>query len=458
MAGLSAYEGPVLRLIQQKWAPLVDEATTSPIGSLQGQKRGRGRGKRPSIMVATHMDAIGSLVTSIADGVLHVDEIGGIDPRILPGTPVIVHGKRELPGVVALPPLSTLPEEARAGAIGLRYLLVDVGLPPARVAALVRVGDVISFATPATELAGETISGHSLDNRASVAALTVCLEYLQTTQHDWDVWAVATSQEEETLGGAATSAFGLHPDLAVVLDVTFAKGPGADGWQTAALGKGPTLGWGLTCIRSCTSDSRTWPSSSRSRYRWSLLRHFPVQMPMRSRWPATGFPRCCWAFRCATCTPPRKSWRSGMCSGPGACWPNSSAGLGWTSWMAWFGRMPMASRPSSIGGSQLRLLAKLCNANGVSGDEGQVRRIVLDELRPEPGSYRVDAMGNLLVERRGRGVRRLRVMLDAHMDEVGFMLVAEDAEVSISSVLSEVLTPAPLWASRWWWDLPIHRG
>ncbi len=244
VAGLSAYEGPVLRLIQQKWAPLVDEATTSPIGSLQGLKRGRGRGKRPSIMVATHMDAIGLLVTSIADGVLHVDEIGGIDPRILPGTPVIVHGKRELPGVVALPPLSTLPEEARAGAIGLRYLLVDVGLPPARVAALVRVGDVVSFATPATELAGETISGHSLDNRASVAALTVCLEHLQSRQHDWDVWAVATSQEEETLGGASTSAFGLHPDLAVVLDVTFAKGPGADGWETAMLGKGPTLGWG----------------------------------------------------------------------------------------------------------------------------------------------------------------------------------------------------------------------
>ncbi len=114
VAGLSAYEGPVLRLIQEKWVPLVDEVSTSPIGSLQGLKRGRERGKRPSIMVATHMDAIGLLVTSIADGVLHVDEIGGIDPRILPGTPVIVHGKRELPGVVALPPLSTLPEEAHA--------------------------------------------------------------------------------------------------------------------------------------------------------------------------------------------------------------------------------------------------------------------------------------------------------------------------------------------------------
>ena len=45
-------------------------------------------------------------------------------------------------------------------------------------------------------------------------------------------------------GGAATSAFHLQPDLAVVIDVTFAKGPGANDWQAFGMGKGPTLGWG----------------------------------------------------------------------------------------------------------------------------------------------------------------------------------------------------------------------
>jgi endoglucanase len=195
-------------------------------------------------MIATHMDAIGLMVTSVVDGLLHFDEVGGIDPRILPGTPVIVHAKRNLPGVVGMPPPSSLPHSAREGALGLRHLLVDVGLPPRRVAALVRVGDLISFDTKPSELAGETLSGHTLDNRASVAALTVCLEDLQAKAHQWDVWAIATSQEEETLGGAATSAFALKPDLAVVIDVTFAKGPSSDGWETAPLGKGPTLGWG----------------------------------------------------------------------------------------------------------------------------------------------------------------------------------------------------------------------
>lgn len=242
--GLSAYEGPVARLIEQKWKPLVDELSTSRLGSLHALKRGQGKSAHPSIMIATHMDAIGLMVTRIVDGLLFIDEIGGIDPRILPGTQVLVHGKQELPGVVVLPPAKTLPEEMRDSAIGLKYLLVDVGMVPSKVEHLVRIGDLVSFNDPPVELSEDILSGHSLDNRASVAALTVCLEELQKKTHVWDVWAVATAQEEETLGGATTSAYDLHPDLAVAMDVTFAKGPGASGWETFPLGKGPTLGWG----------------------------------------------------------------------------------------------------------------------------------------------------------------------------------------------------------------------
>ena len=242
--GLSAYEGPVARLIEQEWKPLVDEISTSRLGSLHTIKRGKGKGDHPSIMIATHMDAIGLIVTKILDGFLHIDEIGGVDARVLPGTPVIVHGRQDLPGVVIIPPTRTLPEENHDEAIGLVHLLVDTGLPPSKVAQLVRVGDLISFNTHAVEIGEEVLSGHSLDNRASIAALTVCLDELRTKTHIWDVWAVATSQEEETLGGAATSAYDLYPDMAIAIDVTFAKGPGASGWETFTMGKGPTLGWG----------------------------------------------------------------------------------------------------------------------------------------------------------------------------------------------------------------------
>jgi putative aminopeptidase FrvX len=82
----------------------------------------------------------------------------------------------------------------------------------------------------------------------------------------------------------------------------------------------------------------------------------------------------------------------------------------------------------AIGNAQLKLLEKLCNACAVSGDEGEVRQIVMDELKGQADSIEVDSLGNVLVTKRGQGKRRPRLMLSAHMDEVGFMLVADDGE------------------------------
>jgi len=130
------------------------------------------------------------------------------------------------------------------GVLGFENLFVDVGLLPSKVTSLVRVGDLVSFGTEAVEMSGETLSGHSLDNRASVATLTLCLQQLASRSHTWDVWAVATVQEEINFGGAATSAFQLHPNLAIAIDTTYGTGPGADDWQTFPLGYGPTLGHG----------------------------------------------------------------------------------------------------------------------------------------------------------------------------------------------------------------------
>ena len=82
----------------------------------------------------------------------------------------------------------------------------------------------------------------------------------------------------------------------------------------------------------------------------------------------------------------------------------------------------------SIGAQQFKLLEKLCNVVGVSGDEGEVRKIVLEEVKPYADQIKVDALGNVLVTKHGSGKKRVRVMLDAHMDEVGLMIVAEDGK------------------------------
>jgi endoglucanase len=82
-----------------------------------------------------------------------------------------------------------------------------------------------------------------------------------------------------------------------------------------------------------------------------------------------------------------------------------------------------AGKVPEIGPSQLELLEKLCNAVSLSGDEYEVRKIVLEEIKLIADDVKIDAMGNVLATKFGRGENRVRVMLDAHMDEIGFMIV-----------------------------------
>ena len=250
-SGLSGYEAPVSKLIEEKWKTLVDETTVSRVGSLHGLKKGTstglgtssGKGKRPSVMIATHMDSIGMMVSLVVDGFLYITSVGGIDIRVLPGAEVTVHASsgEDLPAVVAMPPAYHLPKKEGSGVVGIRYLLVDTGLLPREVARKVRVGDLVSFSNTPIELAGDIVSGHTIDNRASVTALTVCLEELQGKSHVWDVWAVATVQEETGYLGGYTSAYQIRPDIAIAVDGAFASGPGAMDWQTHPMGRGVGL-------------------------------------------------------------------------------------------------------------------------------------------------------------------------------------------------------------------------
>jgi tetrahedral aminopeptidase len=82
-----------------------------------------------------------------------------------------------------------------------------------------------------------------------------------------------------------------------------------------------------------------------------------------------------------------------------------------------------ANYDPQIGPTQIQLLEKLCNATAVSGDEHEVRQIVLDSIKLIADEIQVDALGNVLATKFGRGEKRMRVMLAAHMDEIGLMVV-----------------------------------
>ncbi len=109
-----------------------------------------------------------------------------------------------------------------------------------------------------------------------------------------------------------------------------------------------------------------------------------------------------------------------------------------------------------IGEEQVRLLERLCNACAVSGDEQEVRLIVLEQLRenlPQESSVKVDALGNVLVTRPGTAPNRLRVMLAAHMDEVGFMLTHDEEKGilrfdTVGGLDVRQLAGKPVWVGR----------
>ena len=152
--GLSGYEEPVSEVIAEKWRPLVDELTVSPLRSLHGLRKAHANEKKPTLMIAAHMDAIGLMVKQIEQGFIRVSTIGGIDPRILPGQLVTVHGKKELPGLVQVMPDRLVNDQTSSKAPTKNSLFVDTGLSEKELAGLVKPGDLISFAQPPFELTG----------------------------------------------------------------------------------------------------------------------------------------------------------------------------------------------------------------------------------------------------------------------------------------------------------------
>jgi endoglucanase len=234
----------VRELVQEELARYADDVRTDALGNVIALKEGVGPEPRPSIMLATHMDEIGLIVSDLEEGFIHFQQVGGYDIRVLPGQEVLVHGRRELPGVIGARPPHVLPLGARDKPIPADQLLIDVGLPPEELQNAVRVGDLITMNAELIELKGGLVSGKALDNRASVTAAAVCLEELTRLRHEWDVCAVATVQEEVGYVGAITSTYGLQPDLGIAIDVTWARQPGTPDEHTFELGKGPAIGYG----------------------------------------------------------------------------------------------------------------------------------------------------------------------------------------------------------------------
>lgn len=241
----SGHEGPIREIVRESWSNLVDTFEEDGLGSLIGIKNPTRAIDPPrKIMLAAHMDEIGLMVRDVVDGFIYVRNVGGMDARVMMAQPVLVHGKRPLKGYVATMPPHLLTEEARKKYPTIEHLVIDVGLPADEVAELVTIGDLVTPDTPMLALQNNQFAAKAYDDRACVAAVTACLNELQSMQHGWHVYATATVQEEVGLYGATTAAHKINPDIAIALDVTFGKQDGVPADAESTVGGGPSLALG----------------------------------------------------------------------------------------------------------------------------------------------------------------------------------------------------------------------
>ncbi len=203
-------------------------------------------GERLTIAVVAHIDEIGAMITKIEpEGFLRFTPVGGIDPRTILGQTVVVSGKKPLQGVIGAAPPHLLSDQERSEVVPIDKLFIDVGLTGEKANELLAVGDFISFEQQPLYIEGNRkITGKSLDNRAGVTAMLICAAELASMRHQADVCFVASLQEEVGLRGAVTSAYGLKPDLALIVDVTHGDAPGLDDSNSFKLGSGPALAVG----------------------------------------------------------------------------------------------------------------------------------------------------------------------------------------------------------------------
>lgn len=217
--GIAGREERVRELVIKEMEPLVDEIKVDAMGNVIGIKRGKSKKK---LMLAGHMDEIGFIVKHIDDkGFLHINPVGGFDPRNLVAQRVIVHGRKDIHGILmpGIKPKHLLSDDEANKTPKISDFFIDIGMSKDEAREVVRIGDFVTMDRNFIEF-GNHITCKAFDDRMGVYVMLEALRRIK--EHDVDIYAVATVQEEQGLRGATTGAFGVQPDIGVALDVTIA--------------------------------------------------------------------------------------------------------------------------------------------------------------------------------------------------------------------------------------------
>jgi len=225
--GVPGREHRVRELILSEIEGLFDAVETDSMGSLLCRRDARGGGDSPlKVMLLCHMDEIGFLVTQVSDkGFVHVDPVGGFDPRNLFSRRVRVCTRDgDYKGVMnpgGRPVHISSPEE-RKKVPQPKEFFIDLGMGK-EAAEKVKVGDFVVMDEPFIEL-GDKLVSKALDNRVACWLGIEAVRRLvaEKPDHACEIHLVFTTQEEVGLRGARTAAYRIKPDIGLGIDTTLA--------------------------------------------------------------------------------------------------------------------------------------------------------------------------------------------------------------------------------------------
>ena len=238
--GAPGFEQQIRSLVLEEIKGLVDEVEIDNMGNVYAIKRGKGD-KR--IMIGAHMDEIGFMVTHIDDkGFIRFHTLGGFDPKTLTAQRVIIHGKKDIIGVMASKPIHVMTTEERTKVAKITDYFIDTGLSAEEVQEIVTIGDPVTREREFIEM-GNCVNSKSLDNRLAVFILIELLRGLKGKEVPYDIYGVFTVQEEVGIRGANVSSMRIQPDFGFGLDTTIAFDlPGAAAHEMITkLGEGTAI-------------------------------------------------------------------------------------------------------------------------------------------------------------------------------------------------------------------------
>ncbi len=239
--GTSGFEKQIRDLVIEEVRPLVDSLETDNLGNVITLKKAKNNPSGKKVMIAAHMDEIGFIVTHIDDqGFVRFHTLGGFDPKTLTAQRVIVHGSKDLVGVMGSKPIHVMSPEEKNKPARIEEFFIDLGMTKEEVEQYVSIGTPVTRERSLIEM-GNCVNCKSIDNRVSVFILIETLK--QLSDFPYDVYGVFTVQEEVGLRGANVAAHKLNPDFGFGLDTTIAYDvPGARAYEKITeLGKGTAI-------------------------------------------------------------------------------------------------------------------------------------------------------------------------------------------------------------------------